>query len=397
MYYNENEGGGKMQEELLLKDEKRKISAIMKKEYVTLKFSELHLILDNNYNEPRWMNTYILLYKASLPKNIVAYDILLEKLSASLLKFYFKKEDGKRYIVSADEKIFREYVWYLTTKEDKEYTFLAQYLPSKEYIKEVLRFSKYRKCGLVLENVKEDEFILNPVGYRFKTPEEARLIYEKLFDAYDLFVNLKLDKNNFMKNFYACLKLGKDKRMIAILSTMISYFNCQFVIQNDAIGIAGTELMIQDEQSAKAFESHMMDVYHFFRNVINTKNKRDIVSEVCNKKVSKEIMEEFTANLAEYSNLVTNHKGLVDWIITISRESKYTLNIKCNEKGVFFIDNVRIATEQEAEFYYIEYMEKKSEHLSLVEYKSSILMKVKKFFSFIKMKFGKKINLGIYK
>ena len=77
-----------------------------------------------------------------------------------------------------------------------------------------------------------------------------------------------------MKNFYACLKLGKDKRMIAILSTMISYFNCQFVIQNDAIGIAGTELMIQDEQSAKAFESHMMDVYHFFRNVINTKNKR---------------------------------------------------------------------------------------------------------------------------
>ena len=76
-----------MQYDLLLKDEKRKISAIMKKEYVSLKFSELHLILDNNYNEPRWMNTYIMLYKASLPKNIVAYDILLEKLSTSLLKF----------------------------------------------------------------------------------------------------------------------------------------------------------------------------------------------------------------------------------------------------------------------------------------------------------------------
>jgi len=381
-----------MHDDLLLKDQKRRISAIMKKEYVTLKFSELHLILDNNYNEPRWMNTYILLYKASLPKNIVAYDILLEKLSAPLLKFYFKKEDGKRYLVSADEKIFREYVWYLTTKEDKEYIFLAQYLPSKEYIKEVLRFSKYRKCGLILENVKEDEFILNPVGYKFKTPEEARLIYEKLFDAYDLFVNLKLDKNNFIKNFYSCLKLGKDKRMIAILSTMISYFNCQFTISNEAISIDGTEIMIQDEQTAKAFESHMMDVYHFFRNVINTKNKRDIVSEVCNKKVSKEIMEEFTANIAKYSNLVTNNKGLIDWIITISRESKYTLTIKCNDKGVFFIDNVRIATEQEAEFYYIEYMEKKSEHLSLVEYKSSILMKLKKFFSFIKIKFGKKIK-----
>lgn len=381
-----------MQEDLLLKDEKRKIASIMKKEYVTLKFSELHLILDNNYNEPRWMNTYILLYKASLPKNIVAYDILLEKLSSSLLKFYFKKEDGRRYLVSANEKIFKEYVWYLTTKEDKEYTFLAQYLPSKEYIKEVLRFSKYRKCGLVLENVKEDEFVLNPIGYRFETAEEARMVYEKLFDAYDLFVNLKLEKDNFIKNFYSCLKLGKDKRMIAILSTMISYFDCKFIIQNEAVSIAGTEIVIQDEQSAKAFEAHMMDVYHFYRNAINTKNKRDIVSEVCNKKVAKEIMEEFTKDIAKYSNLVTNYKGLIDWIITISRESKYTLTIKCNDKGVFFIDNVRIANEQEAEFYYIEYMEKKSEHLSLVEYKSSILMKLKKFFSFIKIKFGKKIK-----
>ena len=379
-----------MQYDLLLKDEKRKISAIMKKEYVSLKFSELHLILDNNYNEPRWMNTYIMLYKASLPKNIVAYDILLEKLSTPLLKFYFKKEDGRRYIVSADDKLFRAYVWYLTTKEDKEYRLLAQYLPSKDYIKEVLRFSKYRKCGLILENVKEDEFILNPIGYKFKTPDEARLIYEKLFDAYDLFINLKLEKNNFIKNFYSCLKLGRDKRMIAILSTMISYFDCKFIIQNENISIEGTELVINDEQSAKAFEAHMMDVYHFYRNVINTKNKRDIVSEVCNKKVAKEIMEEFTENIAKYSNLIINNKSLIDWIITISRESKYTLNIKCNDKGVFFIDNVRIATEQEAEFYYIEYMEKKSEHVSLVEYKSSILMKLKKFFSFIKVKFWKR-------
>ena len=378
-----------MQYDLLLKDEKRKITSLMKKEYVGLKFSELHLILDNNYNEPRWMNTYIMLYKASLPKNIVAYDILLEKLSASLLKFYFKKEDGRRYIVSADDKIFREYVWYLTTGEDKEYTFLAQYLPSKDYIKEILRFSKYKNCGLTLENIKEDEFVLNPIGYRFKTAEEARLIYEKLFDAYDLFVNLQLDKNNFIKNFYSCLKLGKDKRMIAILSTEISYFNCKFIIKDEAISIADTNIMVNDEQTAKSFEEHMMDVYHFYRNVINTKNKRDIVSEVCNKKVAKEIMEEFMLDFAKYSNLVSENRPLVDWIITISRESKYTLNIKCNDKGVFFIDNVRIATEQEAEFYYIEYMEKKSEHLSLVECKSSILMKLKKFFSFIKVKFWK--------
>lgn len=379
-----------MQYESLLEDERRRISSVMKKQYVTLRFSELHLILDNNYNEPRWMNTYIMLYKASLPKNIVAYDILLEKLSRSLLKFYFKKDNGKRYIVSADDKIFREYVWYLTTKEDKEHTYLAQYIPDKDYIKEVLRFSKYKKCGLILENVKEDEFVLRPIDYRFSTPDEARIIYEKLFDAYDLFVNLKLEKNNFIKNFYSALQLGKNKKMIAILSTMISYFNCSFMVCDDYIGINGTDIMINDEQTAKAFESHMMDVYHFYRNVINTKNKRDIVSEVCNKKVSKEIMQEFTENIAKYSNLISNNKSLVDWIITISRESKYTLNIKCNDKGVFFIDNVRVATEQEAEFYYIEYMEKKSEHLSLVEYKSSILMKLKKFFSFIKIKFWKK-------
>ena len=80
-----------MSYDLILKDEKRKISAIMKKEYVSLKFSELHLILDNNFNEPRWMDTYILLYKAALPKNIGAYDILLQKLSSSMLKLYFKK------------------------------------------------------------------------------------------------------------------------------------------------------------------------------------------------------------------------------------------------------------------------------------------------------------------
>ena len=46
----------------------QKVSAIMKKEYVPFRFSELNLILDNDYNEPRWMDTYILLYKAALPK-----------------------------------------------------------------------------------------------------------------------------------------------------------------------------------------------------------------------------------------------------------------------------------------------------------------------------------------
>ncbi len=376
--------------ELVLKEEKRKMASIMKKDFVKLKFSELQLILDNNYNEPRWMDTYILLYKASLPKNIVAYDILLQKLSSSLLKFYFKKEDGRRYLVVADEKMFKAYVWYLTTKEDREYEMLAQYMPSKDYITELMRFSRYEKCGLKLENVNEDEFMLSPIGISFHSEEEARMVYEKLFDAYDLFVNLRLEKHNFINNFHSCLKLGKDKRMIATLSTMISYFDCKFAVADEIITIPDTNIAISDESTAKAFESHMMDVYHFYRNVINTKNKKDIVSEVCNKKVSKEIMRDFSRNIPKYSNIVANNKGLVEWMTTISRESKYKLGIIVNDRGVFFINGTRVATEQEAERFYIDYMEHKSERTSLVAYKGSIFSKIKKFFSFFKFRFWKK-------
>lgn len=377
----------KLSYDLILKDEKRKLISVMKKEYVSLKFSELSLILDNNFNEPRWMDTYILLYKASLPKNIVAYDILLSKLSSSLLKFYFKKADGRKYLVSADEKMFREYVWYLTTKQDKEYVFLAQYLPNKDYCKEILRFAKYERCGLTLQNVHEDEFILNPIGYSFKTEEEARIVYEKIFDAYDLFNILHLKKSNFIKNFHSCLKLGKEKRMLAVLSTTISYFDCKFEVRDEAISIPGTNIAIYDEATSKAFESHMMDTYHFYRNVINTRNKKDIVSEVCNKKVSRDIMKDFSNNISKYSNIVASNKGLVEWIITISRESKYKLKISVNDDGVFYIGKTRIATEQEAEMFYINYMEHKSEHVSLVPFKSSILSKLKRLFSSFKLKF----------
>jgi len=379
-----------MSNSLFLKTEKRKLSSIMKKENVELKFSNLQYILDNNFNEPRWMDTYILLYKAALPRNIIAYDILLSKLSESLLKFYFKSDSGRKYLVDADDKLFRKYVWYLTTKDDKPLVLKAQYLPDDEYIKEIMRFVKYQKCGITLENVQEDEFILNPIGYSFKSEDEARIIYEKLFDAYDLFNSLKLNQRNFINNFHTCLKLGKDKRMISVLSTMISYFDCKFMIADDVITIGGTNIAIGDENTAKAFESHMMDVYHFYRNVINTKNKKDIVSEVCNKKVSKDIMNDFSKNIPKYSNIFANEKSLVEWIITISRESKYTLDITVSDKGVFFIEGKRIATEQEAEFYYIDYMEHRSEHKSLVSYKSSIITKLKKMFSIFKLKFWKK-------
>ena len=379
-----------MSYDLLSKDEKRKVSSIMKKEYVPFRFSELNLILDNDYNEPRWMDTYILLYKAALPKNIGAYDILLNKLSSSLLKFYFVKENGNSYIVDADEKMFKKYVWYLTTKVDREYTFAAQYIPDKEYLKEIIRFQKYERCGLVLENTHECEFILNPIGYSFKSEDEARIIYEKLFDAYDLFNSLKLRKSNFINNFYSCLRLGKDKKMIAVLSTMISYFNCTFEISGEAITIPGTNIAIYDEATAKAFEAHMMDVYHFYRNVINTKNKRDIVSEVCNKKVSKDIMRDFTSKIARYSNVVASNKSLVEWIITISRESKYKLKISVNDNGVFNINGTKISTELEAERFYVDYMEHKSEKTSMVTYKGSFFSKLRRFFSMFKFKFWRR-------
>ncbi len=379
-----------MSKMMYLKSEKRLLCSVMKKEYVELRFSNLQAILDNNLNEPRWMNTYILLYKASLPKNIVAYDILLQKLSTSMLKFYFHSDDGRRFLVDADEKMFRRYVWYLTTKQDKIYRFPAQYIPDDEYIKELMRFTRYEKCGIFLENVSEDEFILNPIGYSFRSEDEARITYEKLFDAYDLFNSLKLNKINFINNFHSCLRLGKDKRMIAVLSTMISYFDCKFLVADEGITLQNTNIAINDEATAKAFESHMMDVYHFYRNVINTKNKKDIVSEVCNKKVPKEIMKTFSQNISKYSNIFANEKGLVEWMITISRESKYTLKITVNDNGVFFINGTRIATEQEAELYYIDYMEHKSEHLSMVPLKSSILSKLKKIFSIFKFKFWKR-------
>ena len=379
-----------MSYDLLSKDEKRKVSAIMKKEYVPFRFSELNLILDNDYNEPRWMDTYILLYKAALPKNIGAYDILLHKISSSLLKFYFVKENGNGYIVDADDKMFRKYVWYLTTNVDREYTFAAQYIPDKEYLKEIIRFQKYERCGLVLENIHENEFILNPVGYSFKSEDEARIIYEKLFDAYDLFNSLKLRKSNFINNFYSCLRLGKDKKMIAVLSTMISYFNCAFEVSGEVITIPGTNIAIYDEATSKAFESHMMDVYHFYRNVINTKNKRDIVSEVCNKKVSKDIMRDFSSKIAKYSNIVASNKSLVEWIITISRESKYKLKITVNDYGVFNVGGTKISTEQEAERFYVDYMEHKSERTSMVTYKGSIFSKIRRFFSLFKFKFWRR-------
>ncbi len=378
-----------MEYDKLLREEKRKISNLIKHEFVSLDFSNLKMILDNNYNEPRWMDIYILLYKAKLPADVLGYDILLEKLSKPLLKFYFKNSDGKRYIVDADYRIMNEYVRYLITKEKVPYNFDAQYIPDKNYIKELLKYNKFRKCGIYLKHVDENKFVLEPIKYEINTLEESKEIYEKIFDAYDLFSNLKLNSKNFLENFETCIELGKDKRMIATLSTMITYFDINFIIKENCVTIENTNISINDEETAKGFQAHLLDTYQFFRNVVNAENKKDIVSEVYNKKVSPQIMKQFTSEIDKYLNVVEN-KDLIDWIITIARESKYSLKIDFDSQGVFYIEDAIIVTPLDAREFYIDYMEKKKDKVSMVAYQNGIINKIKRVWSVIKSKFGKK-------
>lgn len=378
-----------MQYDMLLKDEKRKISNLIKYDFVKLNFSCLKLILDNNYNEPRWMDVYILLYKAGLPKDVIAYDILLEKLSKPLNKFYFKK-DNKRYIVDADENMYRAYTRFLITSEPTEYEFKSQFMPDKDYIKEINKFNKYKKCGIYVEHIKENEFKLNPINYTFDNVEDAKIVYEKIFDGYDLFNNLKLQRTNFIDNFESCIELGKDKRMIATLSMTLSYFDCKFVVSDETIHLFNDDMKIYDEGTADTFYAKLIDAYHFFRNVVNTTNKKDIISEIYNKKVSNEIRAEFESDIPRYLKII-KQKNLVDTIVAISKESNYTLNITFDEQGIFNIDGNLIVTEKEANDYYNYYMENKKEHLSLAQYKPNLISRIKKVWSMIKSKFGKKV------
>lgn len=378
-----------MEYDKILREEKRKISNLINHKFTSLDFSNLKLVLDNNYNEPRWMDVYILLYKAKLPADIEAYDILLKKLSKPLLKFYFKNEDGKRYIVNADDRMMNEYVRYLVTKEKIPYNFDAQYIPDKNYIKELLKFNKFRKCGIYLKHIDENRFLIEPLNREINCIEDAKEIYEEIFEAYDLFTNLKLNKSNFLNNFKACAELGKDKRMIATLSIMLTYFDIDFIVKENHITIENTNISIEDEETAKGFQAHLLDTYQFFRNVVDSENKRDIVSEVYNKKVSPEIMRKFTNNVARYLNVVEN-KDLIDWIITIARESKHTLNIDFDSQGVFYIEDAIIVTPLDAKEFYIEYMEKKKDKTSMIIYQKGILNKMKKVWNAIKDKFKKK-------
>ncbi len=377
-----------MQYDMLLKDEKRKISNLIKYEFVKLNFSYLKLILDNNYNEPRWMDIYILLYKSNLPKDVIAYDILLEKLSKPLFKFYFKK-DGKRYLVNADENMYRAYTNFLITNEVVEYNFNSQFMPDKEYIKEIIKFKKYQKCGIYIEHIKENEFILQPIKYKFSDIENAKKLHETVFDGYDLYTNLRLEKVNFLNNFDACLELGKDKRMIATLSMTLSYFDCNFKVDGDAIQLVGYPFAIYDESTADIFYAKLIDAYHFFRNVVNAENKKDIISEIYNKKVAENVRKEFEQNVSKYLRVI-EQKDLINTIVAISKESDYTLPITFDDQGVFNIDGNIIVTAQEADEYYNYYMDTKKEHLSLAEYKPTLVTRIKKVWNIIKSKFGKK-------
>ena len=84
-----------MQYDKLLAEEKRKLLNIVKHEFVSLDFSKMTDILDNNYSEPLWMDVSVLLYSLNIKKvDITIYDILLKKLSKPFVRFYFK--DGEK-------------------------------------------------------------------------------------------------------------------------------------------------------------------------------------------------------------------------------------------------------------------------------------------------------------
>lgn len=377
-----------MQYDRLLAPDKRKLLNVVKHEYVSLDFSKLTGILDNNYKEPLWMDISVLLYSGNFRKpDITAYDILLKKLSKPFVRFYFKDGD-KRYIATEQEFFIKQYLWYLVTKEPISYSINTQYIPQKDYIKQILKLNKFTNYGIYIKHIAEDKFSLTPINEYFSNIDEAEVIYNGLIEIQDLNKSLKLSTKNFLEHYSTAKILAKDKRMIATLSNILSSFNCKFVLEDGYITVEKTDFMINDEESAMSFQSKIIDAYHFFRNVINTKNKKDIVSEIYNKKVAPEIKEQFEMEVSNYLKLIKN-KELIDWIVTISKESKYTLRINFDEQGIFYIDGAIIVTPQDAKEYYIDYMDKKKEKLAMAVYNNNIVNKIKKVWNIFKSKFSK--------
>lgn len=375
-----------MAQENMLREEKRRLLGLMNYEYVKLDFFKLTSTLDNNLNEPRWMDVYVLLYKAGLPADITVYNILLEKLSKPVFWFYFI--DGeKRYLANADELLIKRYIYYLITGESAEYYVKSQYIPRKDYIKEILKVSKFSECGIYLKHVNDNKFRVEPFNIEFETIDEAKKIYEELLDIKDFYTNINVDQKVFLNNYDAVLKLSKDKRMIATISNISSYFKGKFNIKDGFITVDGTDIKINDEETATTYQNAVIDAYHFFRNVINTTDRRDIISEMYNNNVSPEIKKEFEDNLSSYLKVIKN-RDLIDWIVTISKESKYTLNITYDEQGVFYINGAIIVTPLDAKEYYIDYMDKKKEKLAVAIYKNTILNKIKTIWNKFRARFA---------
>lgn len=375
-----------MAQENMLREEKRRLLGLMNYEYVKLDFFKLTSTLDNNLNEPRWMDVYVLLYKAGLPADITVYNILLEKLSKPVFWFYFI--DGeKRYLANADELLIKRYIYYLITGESAEYYVKSQYIPRKDYIKEILKVSKFSECGIYLKHVNDNKFRVEPFNIEFETIDEAKKIYEELLDIKDFYTNINVDQKVLLNNYDAVLKLSKDKRMIATISNISSYFKGKFNIKDGFITVDGTDIKINDEETATSYQNAVIDAYHFFRNVINTTDRRDIISEMYNNNVSPEIKKEFEDNLSSYLKVIKN-RDLIDWIVTISKESKYTLNITYDEQGVFYINGAIIVTPLDAKEYYIDYMDKKKEKLAVAIYKNTILNKIKTIWNKFRARFA---------
>ncbi len=371
----------------LLREEKRELLNLVNYEYVKLDFTKLSSILDNNLAEPRWMDTYVWLYKAALPPDVTIYNILLEKLSTPVLLFYYKNGED-RFLANANEFMIKEYVNFLTNGAPVEYYVKSQYIPNKDYIKSILKIVKFSECGMYVKHIEKDKFKIENTDMCFENASEAKKMYEDLLDISDLYKNTNISKNILKINYKEALELGKDKKMLATISNICTFFKCDFDIKDGCLVLKNSDIKIQDEDTATKLQNKIIDAYHFFRNVINTQNKKDIISEIYNKKLDIGIKEQFEKDLVSYINIVKN-KDLIDWIITISKESKYTLNITYDEQGIFYIDGAMIVTPLDAKEYYIDYMDKKKEKLAVAIYKNNIVTKIKQLWTRIKAKFAK--------
>lgn len=376
-----------MQFDCLQKEEKRKILSLVNYEYVDLDCSKISAILGNNCDEPRWMDVYVLLYNANLPPDITIYNILLEKLSQRLYWFYYEV-DEKNYLVNADERLIKSYLWYQISKESTKQKVRAKYIPHKDYVKEICKIAKFADSGLNLKHVSEDKFIIEPLNLSFENVGTAANIYDDLLDWNDFYRNVKMDKHLLYENYDSILKLSKDKRMLATISNVTNFFDCKFGMKDGNIIFENTDIVIYDESSATEFQAKIIDAYHFFRNVINTKDKKDIISEIYNQKVDITIKKEFEENAATYINASKNTE-LIDWVVTISKESNYTLDIKYDEQGVFYIDGAIIVTPLDAKEYYIDFMDRKNEKLAVAIYKNNIVTKIKKIWNKFRARFAK--------